>query len=564
MRISGNDGRCRYLHAPGTQTDRSAFAKLMRTCGIELPDSLPLERIVALGWVAPVLRVRLPETAFLSWSDYPNLSMNGFDECPEGDRWALDLYTRTMSSPPPVNRDDWWVFFLDDSSDSVAQAARDHALDPAKCDGLPLAFRHPRHNQEIRPWLDYFAYWQIFELADFLFSMTCTLPLTDDLADVIERSGGVWLELADVRVQALKRKWESRRPTFEWLSRMRTVLGSSMTPDRSQDEIDVALGAVAKGLKLTYDQMRSDIRNTLLVMWRDWTGQSSPITRRHSSLLELLRQEIQYSVFYLERLTGQPPDFFDSFWHGGRQEHEWACLIEALPREEELARRDFARTALMYLRRYKASIPQIGTLNEEGFRRLVSDNWQRSRPLRRFVLAFYRLHRELNGERLIENESVIGRAERIEQFNLTLMHAERVLSLEYRERHRLQSYPEIRKLAKDTLNHLLCRWSLSGEVSRIAQKRTQLLLQQHAMLHDLDPQQGLPLVSSSDVASGNDTADHAAAMLINFVIARNYAAHHDAVDADLVYPNGEDADKHPGEIAVTSALAAVAAALLEH
>ena len=163
----------------------------------------------------------------------------------------------------------------------------------------------------------------------------------------------------------------------------------------------------------------------------------------------------------------------------------------------------------------------------------------------------------------MDSESVIRRAERIEQFNLTLMHAERVLSLEYRERRQETRYPEIRKLAKDTLNHLLCRWLLTkGTVSRIAQQRTQELLAQHAMLHDLDPQQGLPLVSPSDIASGSNSADHAAAMLINFVIARNYAAHHDAVDAELVYPTDDDADKHPGAIAITCGIGAVMAALI--
>lgn len=563
MRLNSSDERCRYLHAPGTQSDRSAFAALVKECGLELPPSLPLERIVALGWLAPVLRVGLPEPAFRSWRDYPLLSMNGVDGCPEEDNWALALYARAMSSPPPHDRPNWWVYFLDDLDDPLAQAARAHALDPDKPDDLPLAFRHPRQNQEIRPWLDYFAYWQVFELADYLFSVTCTVPITEDLADVVTRSQEAWLRFAHARAQALKRKWLGRRSAFEWLSRMRTVLGSSVAPDRTWDDIDIALRVVADTLTLTPDQMRIDIRDTLLVMWKDWTGRLSPLTRKHRRLLELLRQEIEYSVLYLERLTGQPTDFLDGFWYDAHQAHEWACLIDALPREEELARRDFPHTALMYLRRYQTTIPQIGMLGDAGLRRLVSDNWRRSRPLRRFVLAVHRLHRELRGEVLMDSESVIRQAERIEQFNLTLMHAERVLSLEYRERRQEKKYPEIRKLAKDTLNHLLCSWSLTkGTVSRIAQQRTQELLDMHAMLHDLDPQRGLPLVFPGDIASGSDTADHAAATLVNFVIARNYAAHHDAVDAELVYPAEGDAEKHPGGIAITCAIGAVVAALV--
>lgn len=561
MKLRGSDQRCRYLHAPGTRDDRSAFVPLLKKCGIELPRSIPLERIVELDWVTPVLRVRLPEPALRSWCNYPQLSMRGVEECPDEDQWALSLYARAMSSPPSRNQPNWWVYFLDDSDDPLAQAARANALDPSKPDELPPAFRHSRQNQEIRPWMDYFAYWQVFELADYLFSMTCTVPITDDFADVIGRSRETWLRFAEDRAQALKRKWQGRRSAFEWLSRMRTVLGS-VTSDHTWDDIDTALRAVADSLSLTPEQMRSDIRDTLLVMWQDWTGQFSPLTRQHGPLLELLRQETEYAVLYLERITGQPTDFLDEFWHDARRRHEWACLIDALPREEELARRDFPRTALMYLQRYKVAVPQIGTLDAENLRQLLSDNWQRSRPLRRFVLAVHRLHKELHGEDLMDSESVIRGAERIEQFNLTLMHAERVLSLEFRERTGATKYPEIRKLAKDTLNHLLCRWSLTrGSVSRTAQQRTQDLLEQHAMLHDLDPQQGLPSVSPSDIASSSDTADHAAAMLVNFVIARNYAAHHDAVDAELVYPTEGDAEKHPGGIAITSALGVVVAAL---
>ena len=562
MKLDTHDQRCRYLHALGTQADRSAFGLLLKKCGIELPGSLTLERVVTLGWVTPVLRVKLPESAFRTWRNYPQLSMNGVEECPDDDQWALSLYARAMTSLPPRNRPNWWVYFLDDPGDTLAQAARANAVDPGKVDDLPAAFRHPRQNQEIRPWMDYFAYWQVFELADYLFSMTCTIPITNDLVGVIGKSQDAWDKYAEARTEKLRQKWQSRRSAFEWLSRMRTVLGSA-THGHIWGGIDTALHAVAAGLSLTPDQMHIDIRDTLLVMWQDWTGRYSPLTRRHGPLLELLRQEIEYAVFYLERLTGQPTDFLDEFWYDAHQRHEWACLIDALPREEELARRDFPSTALMYLDIYQASIPQIGTLDEVGLRSLISANWQRSRPLRRFALAVHRLHQELRGEDLMDSESIIRSAERIEQFNLALMHAERVLSLEYRERRQESKYPEIRNLAKDTLNHLLSHWSLTtGAVFQIAQQRTRELLKQNAMLHDLDPQQGLPLVTPTDVASGSTTADTAAAMLVNFVIARNYAAHHDAVDAELVYPTEGDAEKHPGGIAIKSALGAVVAALL--
>lgn len=93
MKLNSRGERCRYLHAPGTQIDRSAFAALLKDCSLELPHSLSLEWTVAHGWVTPVLRVRLPESSLLSWRDYPQLSMNG-----------VDAYPTTVTALPGMQR----------------------------------------------------------------------------------------------------------------------------------------------------------------------------------------------------------------------------------------------------------------------------------------------------------------------------------------------------------------------------------------------------------------------------------------------------------------------------
>lgn len=544
----------------GTRSDvQSPFGKFLADLGVDFPRSLSLERMVQQGWIKPILRVPLPRAAFDAWTNFPVTSPMTASECPEEAKWALDVYVRAVSSGWPRSKTHWWIHDFDDASAPISETIRTHAADPGARISEP--FRHARCNQEVRPWIDYFAYWQAFEIAEFRSQVTSEYLLTDEVPTDPESVNKRRAERVELVHQQLQGRWVDRYRVFDWLSRMRTVLGS-MQSEHSWHDVDTALRAVMDDLTLSPDQIRSDIRDVLLIMWREWTGRFSRLTCRGKQILDLLRQEIEYSVFYLERLTGQTTDFLDEFWHDAHQVHEWACLIDALPREEELARRDFPRTALMYLERYQNTIPQIGALDDDALRRLISENWQKNRPLRRFVLACHRLHRELRGQDLMESEAIIRRAERIEQFNLMIMHAERVLSYEYRERQQSSKYPEVRKLAKDTLNHLLGRWSLTGDVSRIAQQRTKELLKQHAMLHDLDPAQGLPLVSPSDVASGSDAADHSAAMLINFVIARNYAAHHDAVDANLVYPSDEDPLKHPGGIATTSAIGAVVAALL--
>lgn len=563
MNISSGDLRCRYLAAVGTQTATfSPFGDLLKKFGLALPKDCSLERFVISGWVRPALRVALPRAAFEAWHDYPCLSMHGWEDCPESDRWALSLYADAMSGPVPRRVGDWWTHFLDDPTDALAQAARANSIDAAASAALPPIFRHPHADREIRPWLDYFAYWQMFPIAEIIDTLTCTVRLTDEAVAAAQDALPTMQRFAHGRIQAIVNKWEGRRAAFEWLSRMRTVFGASVTSGRSWDEVDVALHSVAGAIGLTAETMKDDIRDILLVMWRECRHTNIPSGPKRESLRGLLRQEIQYAVTVVERLTGEPIDFLDPRWHDARQTHEWSCLVEALPLEEELARRDFPDDASMYLRKYMGQMPRAVVPDADGLRDMLTRHWHKNRPLRRFVLAFDRLHRELGGEQLMLSEGVVHAAERIEQFLLTVLHAERVLSLVYRNRKQVAEYPEVRKLAKDTLNHVLNHFGISKNgVGQTALARTQELMNERAMLHDLGSHNALRLVAPTEVQTGSDPADHLVASFVNVVIARNYAAHHDALDGDLIYPGEEDPDQHPGHQTLSSALVAVVTTL---
>lgn len=548
MQISSGDQQCRYLPTVGTQTASfSPFGDVLKRFGITLSQDCSLEDMVSAGWVRPSLREVLPRAAFDAWRDYPSLSMNGWDDCHEGDRWALSLYSDALAGPTPRRSGDWWTHFLDDPADPLAQAARGNSIDSAAPDALPAAFLHAHSGREIRPWLDYFAYWQVFPIAEILDALTCTVRLSERAVAAARDNLPVAQRFARARVHSIVRKWEGRRATFEWLSRVRTVLGATVAADRSWNDVDAALRSVVDSLGLTVERMLQDLRDTLLVMWREGQHRSVPTDRGREWLRGLLRQEIQYVVTVIERLTGEAVDFLDTRWYDARQAHEWTCLVEALPLEEELARRDFPHGATMYLRKYAGSMPNAAVPDEDGLRGMLTRHWLKNRPLRRFVLAFDRLHRELAGEQLMHSEGLVHAAERIEQFLLTVLHAERFLSLIYRERKQVTEYPEVRKLANDALNHVLNHFGVNKHgVGQAALARTQELMAERAMLHDLGQAAGLRLVVPTEVKSGSDAADHLVASFVNLVIARNYAAHHDALDTDLIYPDEGEPDQHPG------------------
>jgi hypothetical protein len=237
-----------------------------------------------------------------------------------------------MNSPWPRQDNNWWFHFLDDPADDLTQASMAAQADPRDL-ARPSIFRHARANQEIRPWLDFFAYWQVFPIAEFLHAMTREIRVTDNMAEDLNRVASLVKQIAEGHAQSLVVKWERRKNTFEWLSRMRTVLGGSIQPGRSWDDIRTALRRVANSLGLTTDQMRTDIRDTLLVMWSEWTRPQSPLTRNQDALLELLRQEIEYAIVFVELLTDQATNFLEPHWYEIRQPEEWSNLIDALPLE---------------------------------------------------------------------------------------------------------------------------------------------------------------------------------------------------------------------------------------
>lgn len=554
MQLSSGDLNCRYLAAPGTQADgASPFGARLGQLGLRLPADCPLERMVAGGWLLPALRVPLPRRALEAWEDYPNLSMYGSERCPADERWALELYARSMSGPFPPGQGEWWTHPLDDFSCPLTAAVRAHSLDLAEPVDLPPSFQHARGGRVVRPWLDFFAYWQAFHVSDLLDAITCVVRLTEAPRAL---RGEAWAATLDSRVGRVTRKWEARRSAFEWLSKVRTAIGASVLAGRPWDE---AVRLVAAREQLTVQRMMGDVRDVLLVLWQEWADDRGRALAKPMALRELLRQEIEYAVEALRCVGGAPVDFLDPHWHDARHHREWASLIDALPREAELARRDFAQHAHLYLGSIAGALPSA-LPDVAGLDALVRGHWSSNRPLRRLAVALSRLQRELPGERLMDAEHVIRSTERIEQFLLVVLHGERVLSHVHRKRTGRVDYPEVRALAKDTLNHVLGHRGLHGGVGAAAQARAKQLMKDRAQLHELDARAGLQLVGAAEVGTGSELADHLVAAFVNLVIIRNYAAHHDALDAELIFP-GDDPDKHPGQVALTSVLLAVVATL---
>jgi hypothetical protein len=531
--------------------------------GVQLRDSLTLETMIQRDWIKPRLRVLLPRAAFHAWTNYPVVSPLEAEGCVDEHAWALNLYVRAVVSGFPGKSEKWWLCDLDDSTLQLTTIARANSVQTSETSvRLPDPFHHARHNQEIRPWIDYFAYWQAFQIAEYNDAMTGTFSLTSQPPDDPQREIERRRDYVNSTHQRLARTWETRYAAFDWLSRMRTALGSSIMPQRTYEEVDTALKTIAVEQGLTVDQMKHDVREVLLPMWQDITHTNTSVSRNGDGLAHLLRQELQYGVHFIERISGEQIDPLDEYWSPSSGNLHVPSLIRALPHEEDVARLEFAQHVMPYIKDAKAAIPELALLDYATIRRIIDASYRRIPALGRFILAFHRFHEELRGERLTAEETVIRQAERIEQFVLIVLHAEKVLSHQLRAQQGSKRASDVRSIAKHSCNEVMSKWQLQGGgFSAVTQPRLVQLIDQRAQLHDLDEAVGLPLVIPSEVASGKPVADHIIAAFVNFVIARNYAAHHDALDFELVYPTSEPGRTHQGALVLQSVVIAVLATL---
>lgn len=555
MRMTSGDSCCRYIAAPGTQTKSTPFGKHLEKLGVEFDSALSLASMIERGWIQPQRRVVLPPEAFHAWTNFAVISPIEAENCPPIHEWAIVLYIDSMSSGSVHRRKDWWVADLDEANEFTEQV-RAHSTTDFSTAALPPSFRHARANQEVRPWIDFFAYWQAFEVYDYLDHMKGWYWLTSDPATdpaKAKASRQQWVEAFEARLQ---REWEPRRRAFDWLSQMRTALGSSVMPQRPRSEIDDALACIAKSIPISVEQMRLDVRDTLLRMWQTKVRRKSAERQWPEPLKALLRQEIEYGIHFIERLDRKPIDFLDAFWSPQHGNGDHARLIDALPLELELARRDFGFHAYPYVTEHIKTVPALSHFTEGGLRSFIDRTWESNPAIHRFALALHRLHEQLGGEQSDGNDEVIRRNERIEQFILVIIHAEKILSHAVRARRAEKRFMDVRNLAKESLNRVLHAWKTPSHICRAAQDSAKSLLIAHAQLHELNETDGIPFVLPETVGTCDTAVDLLVSAFVNLVIARNYAAHHDSYDVELVYPSDKPGP-HPGAIALRSVIISV-------
>lgn len=551
FRIDPGDVSCRYLAAPESshRTPLTPFATRLKEVGIKLPETLSLRIAAARGWLRPRLRVAIPIAALRSWRNFPEQPMDLDDDCPAEDIWGQKVWRDACQSDgrdtPIESR---WMHWLDDGQDPRTVNARKHALDPVR-DSEPAAFDHPHGGPGVLPWIDFFADWQVYPTAELVRSAVFTLPgVTDEVRSVDTHLRERAREF-DGNTQQLAKRWEKRGAFLDVVGGYRTILARCCRSASFCRDVRASARSFAAQRGIDATEVKRGIRDVLLRIWQSWTDAPPTSDRR---LMLHLQQDIVYAVRLWRDLSGESVDPFDPFWHStNREPEDSAMLVDAIPHEEWLARRDFVQQALHYQRYFPH--PYQG---EQQFAGLLAQHWDACPPLRRFCLAWVRLHDQLRSHDVGRYaDQPIAANERIEQFNLAGLHTERVLRHVHTKLHKPE--PEIKPIVRAAVERSVrsaAKTHLNAAGQRLSEMLEETKLHQQRSAVDLT-------IPSAEVGTGSTAADQLVAAHLNALILRNYAAHHDYLDDELIFPSRDEAEPHAGATLLSSCLLVVIAAL---
>jgi len=231
--------------------------------------------------------------------------------------------------------------------------------------------------------------------------------------------------------------------------------------------------------------------------------------------------------------TGQDIDYDDPFWGipEDRMRRTWAPLPEALPYESLEVKRGFSLQASVYLDDVNLLLGER-PFDEAALKELVTTWWPRSVALRRFCLAFQRLHAHLSTEK---GDKIGLRAQTpVEFLLLCVLHAEKILRDRYLEaRPGTTRLPTVTPLILAEAERVLKAIGFPDCDAGLRELGT--ALKSRGQLHDLHLNPRSPFVAATDFSWGGDLGKCLLAAFANLGILRNYAAHHDCLDEELIY-----------------------------
>ena len=532
--VSEGDRDCRYVPE---HPDNGSFSAHLRALGIQLPGGITVQDLVRWGWIAPTLRVRIPSPYLKSWTRFPSLGKGRLIRAE--DKWFDELWHRSFMHPPedptaPWTRE-WFVHRLDRIDDPLAQAVREHALAPEAGASRPAFVKLPS-GRRVQPWLDYFAEWQALEVFDIIGTAPLHAPILNTPKARQEARGVVrhlatFQKFADAQRHGVAKRWSEVRPVLDWIYQYRALLGIWLGRHGHSSRIRSGARALATRLGISSDALRDGIRDVLLVLWSHLEHVGLPPKAR-----ERLRQDIYLATDFLWRLTDRRVDPYEPFWDPPDfNAREWERLRVVLPFEPDVARHELPNLAAYYLKRFHGVVSARRRYDEVRIRRLTEEWWPKSYAFRRFGLSLLRLHRHYSGAVNREHRIRLTEETPIEFLLLLTLSVEKLLAERYFAGQGPSEHPDFNALVRGRADTLGDAWHLRDLGSRVGSrlKRDKKSGKSETQLRELTSKgksRGLFRQARKRSLTG-----YMADTFVTFAQLRNYAAHHDKLDYELIH-----------------------------
>ena len=405
---------------------------------------------------------------------------------------------------------------------------------------MPESFAHPGlPKRTIRPWIDFFAYWQAYHVAEIRRAVFVDRPRLPQVRQKLEALLAEADELekgAQLRLDSIRKRWEKRREVFDWLSRLRTLLGigSYENPfpgtEESRERIDAAAEAIVRDAGLTVVDLINHVRDHLLTLWCEWgdAAGSDPCKL-------LLQQDVAWACWLVNLINGKPVPFDDPLWGVPDDEmpRGWAPLTSVLPFEADCAKREFPDHADIALSdsAFNRLVPYERRLDEAAIERLTAQWWPYSVPFRRLALAFHRLYDHYVGR--VNEQRFVGLTEEtpVEYLILCALLVEKLVNERLGAKSPKGFYARTRKAAE----RIASLYGVQDQEAFSAEVKEKVSSGELSKtdLHDLPQRPRNPFVEESDFRHPEPVACFLLKSFVNFAVLRNYAAHHDCIDEQL-------------------------------
>ncbi len=498
----------------------------------------PLAQLVEWGWIEPQYRVTFPERFFQSWEHYPCTSW----EPPEDLNEYVTLWDYSWS----IDDENDPLWFLDPvlhPGNNAGELLRQCAYF-AGTTLPPPPFDHAR-GFPIAPYADYFYRWQGYALVDVIRGAD-NIEQIYSTPDIVKRAHGV-VRIAELisanhpawphDILTSPQRWGGLASLLKWLDHFRSFQDAFFIMRDFDSNMEQSLyrkGAqsLANHFAITPDILAEAIKGHLLVLAQDWMHANDKLTQQSIWTLRAwphLQDEIRLAMTWLILLTGRTFEDYVAEWRlPFRGNWRWAALDRALPYDFIQYQNKFFQMAPIYLKSFNEVCNNRRKFDENTLPEIVRRFQRTNYPFAGFLSAFHESHEHLSYRSFEKNGLDFRTLRPLDHYALLAIHAEGCLR---RELDSLERLDEIRQESQGLLNYIRTLAEIRGvsaEIIKCVNDQQKELTKLHTKPID-------PIGKIQSITTNLPEVNHQKVQaFLCCLLARNYFAHHDYLDHDLM------------------------------